>query len=212
MLKSEKTSNNEDSDSFLLKMSGENRLMFEEEDLEAGFILSKEEAAEALSTDFTVLEQQALQFFSGYLIKKALDSHDVKCNQCQSFTGTLCVDTEQVQEEEIFSILRLYDDEKSKLFSPREPFVAFVKSACLILHYCFENYLMSSQIMQSMEEAVASHASIPDLCSQKVKHKTVKLIVRALFFHKLKRVNDALQEKGNSSKSSQRKLKILTHC
>ncbi len=116
MLRNEKTSNNESHSAYtLLTISGIQRLSCESK----GFDLSPEEVPSALNQPCSIFEDPALQYFSGYVIKKVIDKFHGKfssCEVCQKFGEKISSDKSSIRETELFIYLKKYDVDQSSLY------------------------------------------------------------------------------------------------
>ncbi len=177
----------------------------------SGFKMSEEEKEEALSSRLEMMEEQALNYFSGYLGNVMRRFHGKKeCETCDKHFCKITSETGVVEHQELFTFLKRYDDDTSTLFSPSDDFAGYVRKCCLMLDYCFKKCLTSPNVLQSLKNNLLQIPS-PDFCSKVIKEKVSGHIAKTLFLYHLKKINDNLQERGKGSKSSQRKLKILTH-
>ncbi len=93
LLKNEKTSNNKSDSTFtLLTISGIQRLTLKNKSFEC----SPEEVLSAFNQPCSLFEDQALQYFSGYVIKKMLEKFRGKasdCDTCSKFGKKICGET-----------------------------------------------------------------------------------------------------------------------
>ncbi len=212
MLKSEETSNNEwDESTNLMCMGRENMLTFQGT-TGACFSLTYTQVQEALESPYDILEGQALQYLSGYIYKTLMNLHQAKtCQVCQMYAGQITNTTTTISENEVFVLLKRFEEEKCTLASPTQAFTNYIGKATRLLGFCFKHYLGNDQIMKSLRQAVMEHIDPPNLCSSEYHEKIVALLVRTLFFNKLKMINDEIKVGGKNSAQSKQKMKILLH-
>ncbi len=210
MLKSEQSSNNEESDSTnLLSLGKQDLLSFEKE--KEIFHLTQEEATIALSSSFDLFEGQALQYFSGYIYKILIKFHAGKvCNVCQNYVGSVSQDTTDIEEHEIFTLLKRYEG-KAVLYPHDHQFDCLIGGIARIVNYCCKKYLKSPCFLESVQLAARQHVLGPSFCTPEIEKKIIGHTAKTLFHHKLKLLNESLKEEGKKSKASVRKLKILKH-
>ncbi len=212
MLKSEETSNNEAVESTnIMTMGRENMLTFAQDLIGEGFTLSLDQRQEALSATYDILEGQGLQYFSGYIYKTLTRFHPAACETCSAYKGQITSTTTEIAEHEIFTMLKRFEDNRCVLESPSPEFTKFIGDAARILGFCFRHYLGNNSIQKSLQKAVLECPTMPVFCTEEMKNRIVTHLVKTLFFHKLKVINDEIKESGKNSGQSQRKLKILTH-
>ncbi len=132
MLKNEKTSNNESDSAYtLLTISGIQRLTFENE----GFVLCPEQVLSALSQPCSLFEDQALQYFSGYIVKKVIDKFHGKnsiCDICQHFGKKITCKTRSFRDNELFIYIKKYDDDHSAMYSCSDEFRTFAQNVSFL--------------------------------------------------------------------------------
>ena len=207
MLRSEKSSNNEEDDSPTLL--GKILHLSLVPDLE--FSLAPEEVLAALSPQFSWLEEQGLVYFAGYAVRKIYrDYHKdgEKCGSCEVLGERMekgpCP---TLLTSDLFLWLKRYD-ENCRMYKPTPVFTDFVKKVSLLVGYCFASHLEKSRFMSSIKSQVLQYITCPTFCTPVMKGKVVHLLVKTLCMYKLKWLNDSLR---NSKKKSARKLKILKH-
>ncbi len=165
-----------------------------------------------MESKYDTLEAQGLQYLSGYIYKSLMRFHtQSSCEACEAYAGQITSTTTEIKENEVFTMLKRYEEEKCTLASPSAVFTKFVGRAARLLGYCFQTRLKSDKIMLSLKQTVLEYVDIPPMCSDELEKKIVAHLVKTLFFHKLKRLNDEVKESGRNSTQSRQKLKILTH-
>ncbi len=210
MLKSQKSSNNEEDKGTLLLTMGQKNLLKATKDPTAGFTVTEEEKERAQETQFDAMEEQGLHYFGGYLGKVLKRFHgEKKCEKCDVHFEKITSETGVVEEHELFTFLKRYDDEKCTLYSPKEEILSFMQNSCLLLNYCLKKFLTAGKIQESLRKAIAQHVTCPKLCSVEMEEKLISHLVKTLFFYELKKINDKLKEEGKEGSQSKRKLKIL---
>ncbi len=167
-----------------------------------------EEVSEAHTTKFSLFEEQGLYYFAGYMVKKLLNFHASSCNVCKKFSRKVPTSTDHLHEREFFIFLKRYDDDLCTLHSASVEFVSYVYDICHLVNFCFEKYVESALVLQSMISAVSVHVTSPRFCCKEMKEGTSSLIVRTLFHYKVKWLNDRIR---GGEESSNRKLQILKH-
>ncbi len=126
MLRSEDSSNNERSTSTTL-LGKEMQMSLINSASE--FSLSDEEIGEALTGLFCEMEDIAVMYFAGYVVKKVLSYHSNNCEICKSHGQKIvgAKELEDMEREEVFLWLKKYDEDCT-LYSPSEEMQDFVKS------------------------------------------------------------------------------------
>ncbi len=210
MLKSERSSNNEEAEpQGILSMGHDNLLTF------CAAIQDVQLTQDDLQVCFKPVQEfdeQAMMYFGGYILKKLNDFHRQKvCNVCGKYGAKVTVKTEEFPVSQLFIYLKRYDNDKSTLNAPTKDFTSFVQKVCLLTHYFLNKHLSVSGLMHNITDNVYQHVDIPEFCNDEMKQKVCSQIIRTVMNYKLKWQNDCIKEEGLKSKASRRKLKILKH-
>ncbi len=185
-------------------------LQFTMEDTTEEFQASPENILQALNMTFTIFEEQALQYISGFVLNKVLKKfHVTECGKCCLFSSKVTIQTREIQEHEVFVWLKRFDDDNCTLFSPQPCFTAYVRNIFQVVEFLLFNNLCNYKLMKSLNNIVLKYIFPPKFCCPKVQESTVALVIKTLVLYKLKWMNSSLK---SDLKSSTRKLKILKHC
>ncbi len=205
MLRSERSSNNEEDDSpTLLGKDMQLSMTYDQPQ----FTLKKEEIEKAMQHCTNEVEQQVLVYFAGYILHKLTIWHKSDCDACNRFGKKFKGEVpESVATRDLFLWLKKYDS-NCHLYRPTDEFVQYVGQIAGLVTYCFSHYLTYCKIISSMTDIALEHVTSPVFCSFLMKRKTVKLVVKTLFLYKLKWFNDTIKKQD---KKSQRKLNIVQH-
>ena len=206
MLRSEDSSNNERGTSTTL-LGKEMQMSLINSASE--FSLSDEEIEEALTGRFCEMEDIAVTYFAGYVVKKVLSYHSSNCDICNSHGQKImgAKELDDMEREEVFLWLKKYDEDCA-LYSPSEEMQDFVKSISLLVNFCYMKYLDKAKILKSITSLALKHAMHVKFCTPRMEEKAVSLTVRTIFLYKLKWANSLVK---SGKKKNKRKLRILKH-
>ena len=176
-------------------------------------ILDHKHILQALSVPFTIPEEVALSYVSGYFFKKLLSFHKksgYKCDKCGNHGSKVTITTDSFEPNDIILYFRRYETDNATLYKCSHEFKLFVQKVSQITNFCFKNLPdfegLVGLIQNSARHYVTDH---PEFCSDEMRIKFLTFVARVFTCYKTKWLNDDLKKakkRGKKKSKAQKKL------
>lgn len=214
MLVGEERGNNEveaDSNPTLIRSLLEAQV--QEKTHQVDYRLADQEISSALSTPPDLLEENGLEYMSGYFFKRLLSFHGQECFTCLGNAEKVTNATRSDLVSDIFLHFKKYSSENSTLFKCNLSTVNFVRHIVQISNFVYKRCPSQEQIISLVVNSSLETCVSPQFCSEEMKRKFAHLVARTILFNKAKWSNDLMKKKEPKKKKSnpKKKMEKLSH-
>ncbi len=139
------------------------------------------------------MDQNALEYLSGYIYKRLIGFHKKECDICKVHGARISKDTTEITQDQIFTCLKRYADTNAKMWATSLHFRDFVRHVLQIAAYCFQQNLEEEGLVQKVVLSVQQHLSnFPTFCDDMLP-RVIALIARTKITNMMKLRNSELK-------------------
>ena len=175
--------------------------------------LADSEISSALANQLDLLEENGLEYMSGYFFKRLLSFHGQECLKCSGNAEKVTTQTESHLVSDIFLYFKKYNNEKSSLFKCNLETLNFVRQIIQIADLVFKRCPAQEQIISLVVNSSMETCVLPQFCTEEMTRKFAHLVAKTMLLNQAKWSNDLMKKKEPKKKKSlpTKKVEKLSH-